>query len=51
VGVISDEVRALVSRQVEEFGLAVWFDPEAHYRDLQATLDEDIHVEALDWGL
>jgi hypothetical protein len=48
VGIVSAEVRALVVRQVQEYGVVVWFDPEAHYTDLPAMLGGDIHVESFD---
>jgi len=48
VGIVSAEVRALVARQVQEYGVVVWFDPEAHYVDLPAMLGSDIHVESFD---
>jgi hypothetical protein len=31
MGIVSNALRSLVSRQVEENGLIVWYDPEKHY--------------------
>ncbi len=33
MGAVSDHLRGLVEKQVDENRLVVWFDPEGHYRD------------------
>src|SRR5256885_45228 len=38
MGVVSDAVRDLIARQVEERGIVVWYDPDGSYRDLAASL-------------
>jgi hypothetical protein len=38
LGAVSDYLRSLVERQVNERGLVVWFDPEEHYREFVEDL-------------
>jgi hypothetical protein len=35
---VSEHVRSLVARQVEDHALVVWYDPEGHYRAVAAAL-------------
>ena len=38
MGIVSDYLRDLIIRQVNEKGIVVWFDPEGHYRQFTQTL-------------
>src|SRR5258708_10309866 len=38
VGIVSDYLRDLIAKQVDDRGLVVWFDPEGHYRAFAETL-------------
>lgn len=38
MGVVSDYLRDLITRQVNERGLVIWFDAEKHYREFAETL-------------
>ena len=38
MGIVSDYLRDLISRQVSEKGIVVWFDPERHYEQFAETL-------------
>jgi hypothetical protein len=38
VGIVSEYLRDLVARQVNERGIVVWFDPEGHYRTFAEAL-------------
>lgn len=44
MGVVADEVEAVVARQVHEHGVVVWFDPDQHYADVPPTLGDGVHV-------
>lgn len=39
MGAVSNHLRELVMRQVDENGLVVWFDPDLHYREFVQSLD------------
>jgi hypothetical protein len=39
MGVILDELRRLLERQLNEHGIVVWFDPERHYEAVLAELN------------
>lgn len=40
MGIVSEYVRSLVARQVNNHGLVIWYDPETHYGDLIAMLPQ-----------
>ncbi len=44
MGIVTDEVKALVRRQVQEHGVVVWFDPDRYYAGTPATFGDDVHV-------
>ncbi len=39
MGKITDELLALISKQVQDHGIVVWYDPDGAYGDVVATLD------------
>lgn len=41
VGTVTEELRRLVARQIDEHGIVVWFDPESDYQDIAPLLTID----------
>src|SRR5438445_10398433 len=41
MGVILDELRQVLERQIREHGIVTWFDPEGHYRSVLDQLQID----------
>ncbi len=39
MGIVSDYLRDLIARQVDEKGVVVWYDPEGHYQAFAQTLE------------
>src|SRR5207249_621453 len=39
MGIVTEHLRGLIAKQVEENGLVVWYDPEGHYRAVAEALD------------
>ena len=39
MGQVSDYLLELIIKQVDEFGIVVWFDPENHYNDFAKGID------------
>ncbi len=33
MGIVTAYLRSMIARQVDDHGLAVWYDPEGHYRE------------------
>lgn len=44
MGLVSDAVRSLVLRRVDEHGVVVWFDPDQQYATVPATLGDGVQV-------
>jgi len=38
MGIVTDHLRNLIARQVNDHGLVLWYDPEGHYRDVVGDL-------------
>ena len=38
MGVVTDHLVSLISKQVDDHALVVWYDPEGHYRDVATGL-------------
>lgn len=38
MGIVTDYLRSMIARQVDDHGLVVWFDPEGHYREVAKGL-------------
>jgi hypothetical protein len=38
MGIVSDAIRSLIARQVDDHGIVVWYDPERHYASLVPDL-------------
>ena len=39
MGVVSDHLRRLIAKQVDDHGLVVWYDGDCHYRDVAQGLE------------
>ncbi len=49
MGLITDYLRSVIVRQVDEHRMVVWFDPEKHYADAVQSLDlADTHLACYD---
>ncbi len=49
MGIVTNNLRNTIARQVAEHRLVVWFDPEQHYADVVPTLDfPETSVESYD---
>lgn len=38
MGIIADHLCSVIARQVGDYGLVVWYDPDGHYRDVALAL-------------
>src|SRR5690242_3176540 len=38
MGIVSEYIRNLVAKQVEEHGVVVWYDPDKHYEHLATNI-------------
>jgi hypothetical protein len=39
MGKLTDELLTLISKQIQDHGIVIWYDPEGAYGDVVATLD------------
>lgn len=46
MGVVTDAVRGVVRRQLDEHGVVVWFDPDQQYASVPPTLGDGVQVVA-----
>ena len=36
---VSDHLRNIIKRQVDDSGILIWYDPEGHYQEFVKSLD------------